>query len=295
MTLVSAHLHTSDLPSPGMHVRTLAVLGDSIGVGVGDPVAGGGWRGFPPLLAEALGAELVNVSRNGARLGCLRTEQLPLAMRARPDAAVVFAGMNDSFRSDFDVRRLHADLDTVVSTLTSSGVLVVTIRYHDHGRIFRLPGPLRRALAGRIGDLNAIVDDVVARHEIGMVDLDALPGTYQTATWSVDRLHPSESGHRMLARALAGELSAAGAIVPAEVSLECGGSRQITNFERVAWMVVKGIPWLWRRSRDLLPYAAGVLLDEWRKPTRVQTQTRPQPVLPDEILARRRGVGQRTS
>lgn len=291
MTGVSAHLHTSDLPVPRMHVRTLAVLGDSIGVGVGDPVPGGGWRGFPPLLAGALGAELVNVSRNGARLGCLRTEQLPLAMRARPEAAVVFAGMNDSFRADFDIRRLHADLDTVVSTLTSSGALVVTVRYHDHGRIFRLPGPLRRALASRIGDLNGIVDDMVARYRIGLVDLDALPGTYQPAAWSVDRLHPSESGHRMLARALADEFAAAGAIVPAEVSLECGGSRQITNVERVAWMVLKGLPWLWRRSRDLLPYAAGVLLDEWRQPARVA----PQPAVPDEILARRRGVGQRTS
>jgi len=44
-----------------------------------------------------------------------------------------------------------------------------------------------------------------------------------------------------------------------------------------------------------LPYAAGVLLDEWLKPARVRTGPATQPTLPDEILARRRGVGQRTS
>jgi lysophospholipase L1-like esterase len=271
---VSAHQHTTDFP---VHrtVRTLAVLGDSIGVGVGDPVVGGGWRGFPPLLA-----------RNGARLGCLRTEQLPLAVRARPDAAVVFAGMNDTLRSDFDAGRLQTDLDTVVSTLTDLGALVVTVRYHDHGRVFRLPGPLRRALTDRITTLNGVVDAVALRHRTGLVDLGALSGTYLPATWSVDRLHPSEQGHRMLAIALAETFAAAGVVVSAPVSPECAGSRPIRRVDRLAWLVVKGIPWLWRRGRDLVPYALGVLL---------RAAVNPKPVQADEILARRREVGQRTS
>jgi lysophospholipase L1-like esterase len=282
---VSAHQHTTDLLLRRT-VRTLAVLGDSIGVGVGDPVVGGGWRGFPPLLADALGARLLNVARNGARLGCLRTEQLPLAVRGRPDAAVVFAGMNDTLRSDFDAVRLHNDLDTVVSTLTDLGSLVVTVRYHDHGRVFRLPGPLRRALADRIAALNGVIDAVALRHRTGLVDLAELPGTYLPATWSVDRLHPSELGHRMLAGALADTFASAGVVVPAPVSPECAGSRPISQVDRLAWLVGKGIPWLWRRGQDLVPYALGVL---------VSAALNPAPAAPDEILARRRGVGQRTS
>jgi len=70
-------------------------------------------------------------------------------------------------------------------------------------------------------------------------------------------------------------------VVPAPVSPECAGSRPIRRVDRLAWLVVKGIPWLWRRGQDLVPYALGVLL-----------KINPQP---DEILARRRGVGQRTS
>jgi lysophospholipase L1-like esterase len=250
-------------------VRTLAVLGDSIGVGVGDPAVGGGWRGYPPLLAEALGAaSLVNVARNGARVGCVRREQLPVVARAVPDAAVVLVGMNDTMRSDFDAERLRADMDAVVSALTGLGALVVTVRYHDHGRIFRLPGPLRRALAGRIHDLNTSVDVVAARYGAGVIDLDALPGAYERTMWSVDRLHPSEFGHRMLAKAFADWFAVAGALVPGEVSTDCADSVPISRLAHVGWLVGKGIPWLWRRGRDLVPYAAGVMLHAALHPTR---------------------------
>jgi hypothetical protein len=174
---------------------------------------------------------------------------------------VVFAGMNDTLRSDFDTGRLHADLDEVVSTLTGIGALVVTVRYHDHSRVFRLPGPLRRALTQRIAALNGVVDDVARRYRSEVVDLHELPETYQPTVWSVDRLHPSERGHRMLARAFAESLATVGAVVPDEVSLDCADSATISQLQRVAWLVCKGIPWLWRRGQDLVPYALGVLLD----------------------------------
>lgn len=245
-------------------VSTLAVLGDSIGVGVGDPAIGGGWRGFAPLLAEAIGdIDLVNVSVNGARLAGLRAKQLPAAVAARPDAAVVVAGMNDTLRSDYSTRRIRADLDVVVSTLTGMGTLVVLVRYHDHGRVFRLPGALHRALTRRINGINAVIDEIALRYGAGVVDLDALPGTYTPGAWSVDRLHPSEWGHRMLARAIADRLAAAGAIIPGEVSQLCGGSKPISRFDHVAWLIIKGIPWLWRRGFDLVPYALDALFERW--------------------------------
>ena len=64
-------------------VHTLVTLGDSTPVGLGDPLPGGGWRGFPALLGVALGAPvLVNPSRTGARMACARREQLPVALTA---------------------------------------------------------------------------------------------------------------------------------------------------------------------------------------------------------------------
>jgi lysophospholipase L1-like esterase len=248
----------------GTRVTSLAVLGDSTAVGIGDPLPAGGWRGFGPLLAAALGApgelRYTNLSIIGARIADLRYEQLPGAVAARPDVAVILAGMNDTLRSDFDPRALRDDLDITVAGLQATGALVLIIRYHHHGRVFRLPGPLRRALHQRIEQLNDAIDQVVAAHGALCLDLHVTPGTYDTATWSVDRLHPSELGHRMLASALASMLAGAGIAIPHPVDLTCTDGRQLTAADHVAWLVCRGVPWLVRRGRDLLPYAAAVVL-----------------------------------
>lgn len=247
-------------------VASLAVLGDSTAAGLGDPLPAGGWRGFGPLLAAALGAPGVvrytNLSTIGARMAHLPRQQLSRAVAARPDVAVILAGMNDTLRSDFDPRALRDDLDVTVAALQAGGAMVLTTRYHDHGRVFRLPGPLRRVLHARIEQLNDAVDQVVAQRGALCLDLHVLPGTYDTAAWSVDRLHPSELGHRMLACGYADLVSAAGVAVPHPVSRSCAGGRQLTAAHHVAWLVFRGVPWLARRGRDLVPHAAGLVLRE---------------------------------
>lgn len=242
-------------------VQTVAILGDSIGVGIGDPARNGGWRGFAPLLADALGAvRLTNHSISGSRVGGVRELQLPAALRARPDVAVVLVGMNDTMRSDFDPARLDDDLDQVVSALKAAGAIVVTVRYHAHQRVFPLPAFLRRALGARIAALNEVLDRVATRNRVALVDLDVLPGIYHPTAWAIDRLHPSELGHRMLARAIALRLAESGAAVPGEVSLDCAGGRPAGRLAHWGWLVFKGVPWLCRRGRDLLPYAMTALV-----------------------------------
>jgi lysophospholipase L1-like esterase len=225
----------------------LVLLGDSTAVGIGDLVPGG-WRGFGPLLSSAYPDNAVS----GARLADVRRTQLPRALRDKPTAAVVIAGVNDTLRSDFSTRQMHEDLDHVCRELTNAGTSVVTVRFHDQGRVFKLPGKLRRVLKERIDEYNRVIDVVVARHGVRCVDLHTLPGAYELETWAVDRLHPSELGHRMLARAFADELRALGHPV-GEVSLECSGGRELTVWHHVAWLALKGIPWLWKRGADLLP------------------------------------------
>ena len=258
--------HLSLAPAPPRPVRTLVTLGDSTAVGLGDPLPGGGWRGFPVLLAAALGATLHNPSFTGARMADVRRAQLRAAVAAAPDVAVVFVGMNDTLRSDFDPVRLQADCAAIVGALRAAGAHVLLVRYHDHTRVFPLPAPLRRALQRRVVALNSATAAVVASDPagIGVLDLDLLPGGYERAAWSVDRLHPSELGHRKLAGALAALLAGAGFAVPHAVSPECGGGREVTALHRAAWMVVKGVPWLVRRGRDLGPVILQGLVSELR-------------------------------
>ncbi|WP_307849752.1 SGNH/GDSL hydrolase family protein [Qaidamihabitans albus] len=243
--------------------RRLAVLGDSTAVGLGDPLPGGAWRGVGPLVAGALRIEpaaYLNCSFTGARMGCVRTGQLPAALAHRPDVALVIAGMNDTLRSDFEPRSVAADLDRVVTGLTAAGALVLTVRFHDHGRVFRLPGSLHRALRSRIDALNHVIDVVTARHAAPCLDLGGLPGAYELTSWSVDRLHPSEFGHRLLASGFTGLVAEAGYRVPEPVSLTCSGGAAPSTADHVGWLVLKGVPWLYRRGRDLVPHAAGVML-----------------------------------
>ena len=248
----------------GRGVASLAVLGDSVAVGLGDPLPDGGWRGFGPLLAAALGAagevRYTNLSFTGARMGGLRHRQLPGALAARPDVAVILAGMNDTLRSDFDPVALREDLDVTVTALQASGAVVLTTRFHEHGRVFRLPGPLRRVLHHRVGQVNDATEQVVARRGALCLDLHLIPGAYDPAAWSVDRLHPSERGHRMLAGGFADLLAGAGIAVPHPVELTCSGGRQLTAAHHVAWLVCYGVPWLARRGRDLVPHTAALVL-----------------------------------
>jgi lysophospholipase L1-like esterase len=255
--------------------RSLVVLGDSTAVGLGDPLPGGRWRGVGPLLSEALDARLTNLSFTGARLACVRRTQLPAAVRANPDVAVLIVGMNDTLRSDFDPERMRTDLAEVVGSLHAAGAVVLLLRYHDHGRVFRLPGALHRALRARIDRLNLVIDSVVAEHGAACLDLDLMPGVYDVASWSVDRLHPSELGHRRLAAAFADLLAARGCALARPVSLRCAGGLRPTALQHAAWLVFKGIPWLWRRGRDLVPYAATIMLRSWLDP---EPALEPEPV-----------------
>lgn len=256
------HHTVPDLARP---VATLVTLGDSTPVGLGDPVPGGGWRGFPVLLAQALQAgALVNPSRTGARMAHVRRDQLPIALAARPDVAVVSVGMNDTLRSDYDPVAVQRDCLAITAELRAAGAHVVVVRYHDHTRVFRMPAPLRRALLRRIEALNGVMDAVAATDPAGIsvLDLHALPGSYTREVWAVDRLHPSELGHRMLAHGFAGLLAEAGFAVPEPVSLQCAGGREVTALHRAAWLVLKGVPWLVRRGGDLGPVIVQGLIDE---------------------------------
>ncbi|KDN21121.1 SGNH/GDSL hydrolase family protein [Amycolatopsis rifamycinica] len=248
--------------------RRLAVLGDSTAVGLGDPLPRrGGWRGVGPLVAAALGVDrggYLNPSFAGARMRCVLTKQVPAAVAHRPDVALLIAGMNDTLRPDFDASRVAADLAEVIRRLRATGTVVLPVRFHDHSRVFRLPASLKRALSARVAELNAAIDDVVAREGVSCLDLARLPGAYDLASWSVDRLHPSELGHRMLADGFTGLLAEAGFDVPEPVSLACGGGAQPSAAGHVGWLVLKGIPWLWRRGREFLPYAAVIMWNSFR-------------------------------
>jgi lysophospholipase L1-like esterase len=235
-----------------------AALGDSTTVGLGDPLPGGGWRGWARLLVESLQASydvsFCNVALSGATAAVVREQQLDEALAHRPDLASLLVGVNDTLRSTWDAGRLHADLTHIAGALVDGGATLMTVRWHDHAALLGLPRVLVRPMTERITLVNEVYDDLHATYGGLRLDLALMPEVVDRTCWSVDRFHPSELGHRALARAWAERLHATGLDFPLP-SLEPGGGCEPSWRRDVAWMVTEGAPWFGRRARDLGPWA----------------------------------------
>lgn len=136
------------------------------------------------------------------------------------------------------------------------------MRLPDPGQMFGLPGALARPLARRMHAVNVAVDEVARHH--GTIHLDAAcdPATYERRYWSVDRLHPNERGHRLMACRFHTLLAATGHPVGDGPDPEPSNPPP-TRLAEFGWMATKGIAWLVRRSRDLVPALAALAVREW--------------------------------
>ena len=237
-------------------VRFVA-LGDSATLGVGDPVHGG-WRGWARLLADAMGKSVemsfLNVAVSGATAATVRQHQLQAALGHSSHLASLIVGLNDTMRAGWDPEAVREDVFSCADALHGSGAVLLTARFHDHGVVLGLPGVLRRPLARRIAQLNSVYDDVTRIYGGVVLDLVGNPDVARREFWSVDRLHPSELGHRRLAWSFGTLLHECGVDFPLP-ALEPEGTRG-SRVSEARWLVTEGVPWVARRARDLGPWAA---------------------------------------
>jgi lysophospholipase L1-like esterase len=240
-------------------MTTFAALGDSITLGIGDPVRGedGGpgraWRGWAALLAEGMRQPNLHILASpGARFADVERDQLPSALRLRPDVAGFVVGVNDTLRSSFDPAVIAGAAAHTVGALRAAGAEVLTMRLPDPGRMLRLPGSLARPLARRMHEVNAIMDVVAAR--FGTLHYDAAGDdvVYDRRMWAVDRLHPSERGHRLIACRYHDALAAAGLPTGLRPDPEPSNPPP-SRAAQAGWMATKGTAWVLKRSTDLIP------------------------------------------
>jgi lysophospholipase L1-like esterase len=250
-------------------MTTFTALGDSITLGVGDPMrrAPGGsssaWRGWASLLADSLHEpELHILAGNGACAAEVERDQLPRALQLRPDVASVVFGVNDTLRPGFDPVRISAAATHVVSALRAAGAEVLTMRLPDPGWMLGLPGALARPLARRAHEINAVMDEVARRFGTLHFDAAGEPETYDRRMWAVDRLHPSERGHRHIAGRFHAMLAATRVQVGTPPDPEPKNPPP-TRKEQALWMATKGTAWVLRRSTDLVPCLLLMAAKEW--------------------------------
>ena len=235
-------------------MTTLVAMGDSITVGMGDPAPEGrGWRGFAALLADTLPQpDLHNLAFLGAQAADVERVQLPAALDLKPDVVSIVVGINDTLRGDFNPERSGAAVGRTVAALRESGAQVLTMTLPDPGQMFGLPQALARPLARRMRAVNAAVTEVARRYGTLHYDAARVQDTYDRRYWSVDRLHPNERGHRLLACRFHALLAESGYPVGPGPDPE-PTSAPPTRLAEFAWMATKGTAWVIRRSKDLVP------------------------------------------
>jgi lysophospholipase L1-like esterase len=251
-------------------VRFVA-LGDSITVGLGDPVPGSGtrpaWRGWAALLAESLGprVEFHNLAELGAQSHTLPDRQLPAALELLrgdgPAVAALVVGVNDTLRGSFHIGRTGEALADAVRSLRATGAQVLTCSLPDPGRMLRLPQSLARQLARRMRAVNAVTAELAALYDTVHFEACAGDDLYERRMWSVDRLHPSEVGHRLLANAFAELLAPRGVVgVPVSMTPTSPPPKRSASLK---WMATKGTQWVMHRSTDLVPALLSMSAQEW--------------------------------
>jgi hypothetical protein len=66
-----------------------------------------------------------------------------------------------------------------------------------------IPPPYRSKLRQRLVKANAVIEQVSRSHRTVLLDAWSDPRTRQHGMWSIDRIHPSADGHRLIAASVA--------------------------------------------------------------------------------------------
>ncbi|UGQ12872.1 SGNH/GDSL hydrolase family protein [Yinghuangia sp. ASG 101] len=180
--------------------RRLAVIGDSIAEGVGEPTEGFPDQGWAATLADALrrttpGLAYLNLGTRDQRADEIRATQLALALAFDPDLAVVVAGGNDLLRGRFDIEPVAGHIEAIVRALRETGADVVTVGLYDCAGSPYIPEELRAPLTARLHELNNRTWEIALDHGAIHLDFTNDPGSADPSLYGSDGLHGNRRGH----------------------------------------------------------------------------------------------------
>ena len=183
---------------------------DAVGVGAAQP-SRDGWvarvqYGLPR------DAQLINLGINGATLGDVLGQQLPVALDAGARLVTLWPGVND-IRSSVPLSTFTPQLEQLLNALDASGVTVALLNIPDLRALPAFAARDATQLAAQIDDWNAVIADAAQRHGAVLVDLrgQALELAQHPEYVSSDGFHPSSAGYARIAQltlaALTGRLN----------------------------------------------------------------------------------------
>lgn len=192
-------------------MSTYAALGDSFTAG-GGAAEGERWA---DRLAEALrsrngGLVYRNLAVDGATSAAV-LEQLPAALRLRPDLVTVICGANDVLlTSRPDVEGYERRFSAILGRLRVGlpGAAILTASAPESWHFLELRPRTKARLVQALGELNAVTRAVAARHRVPCLNVAGHPGLSKRENFGADGLHPSPLGHERAAAEIALSLRA---------------------------------------------------------------------------------------
>jgi lysophospholipase L1-like esterase len=235
--------------------QRLVVLGDSFscGEGVGVQIAMG--RTWVGILAARLELDLALHALPAMTAAEVSAHQLARALDQPAQVATVLVGLNDMIRLEFDAEAASQQVRRIVSELCAVHALVLVGRWHDPLAMFTMPKRLRTVLSTRLAAINAGIDAAIGECDRAvLLDLARIRYLRHRAAWSVDRIHPSESGHRAIAAAATKALGGHGVIASAPVAddLAVPLPAHVSRVDEIRWLIRHGGPWMVERLRKLV-------------------------------------------
>jgi len=182
-----------------------AALGDSFTEGLMDETRPDGrHRGWADRVARHLasrpgfdeGIEYANLAVRGRLVTEVIDQQVPAAVRLRPDLASLAVGVNDTLRPHFELDPVATALENGVRDLRGAGADVLLFAFGDPSRRSLAMAPVRSRILAYNSAVRAIAEEygcyLVSFWQVAVYDDDRL--------WDEDRLHLSPMGHALAAQ-----------------------------------------------------------------------------------------------
>jgi lysophospholipase L1-like esterase len=232
-------------------VHRYVALGDSFTEGLDDLRPDGTYRGWADLLAMHLvqrtpDLAYANLAVRGRRIAHVGDDQLPEALRMRPDLVSLAIGGNDITGPSCDVPALGAQFREIVARLADSGARLVVFAGFDTRPMI----PLSRTVSARASEYNEHIRATAREFGATLVDLWPLPRLYEPQMWGADRLHLSSAGHRLVARAVVEALGDDAGAIPEPPPSDAPDPARVRRLaDDAGWAVEHLLPWFVRAAR----------------------------------------------
>jgi hypothetical protein len=109
---------------------------------------------------------------------------------------------------------------------------------------------VKRILRKRVESVNVVYRAIAEELGIVLIKTREIPDVHNLRNWHIDRMHPGERGHKMLAREVATQLQKRGWLITIP---EEGELTVREKSVQIRWLIANGLPWFLKRSVDLLP------------------------------------------